>query len=113
MQYYREQHVHWLPNHGEFRWTSYYEFEGSRVKRQIDVHPDTVLLLQGGEVCEASLEEMGFQPSDHVQPEEFLSMWEQYSKTPHGTLRIHSPYLQAGVPSFRKMVEGQRGSDHS
>lgn len=95
LKYYKEVHREFLPS-GEFRWISYYEFEESHVKRQIDVFPDTVLLLTGFECCEADLEDMEFGREDQVEPEVFHQLWVQYSATPHGTRRTDNPFIRAG-----------------
>lgn len=81
-----------------FRWTSYYEYtDDSFCTRQIDVFPDSVLLLRRPECCEAPLASMSFERHNEISGEEFVRLWDKSRKIPHSTRRLDSPLIRWGL----------------
>lgn len=74
--------------------TVYFEFHGDAIMRQIEVHPDIVLLLQGEEVGCGALNEFQFTTDEGATAIEFDQVWKQWSNRPHGTRRVDSPIVK-------------------
>ncbi len=80
-----------------YNFTSWYEFEGDRAVRQIDIYEGGgVLLLEGSEHCtEAPLQDMD--RDEEIRGEEFQSLWAELKTRPHGTRRTDSPFLKKAM----------------
>lgn len=85
-------------------YTAYYEYDGEWVTRQIDLFPETVLLLVPPEASDARFSDVAHVPSQMISHQTFNELWERYAAQPHGTKRTDSPLLKA--PWF---VRGEPG----
>lgn len=79
---------------------AYYEFEGRWVVREIQIYPETTLLLHGFDCCDLSLDAMAFKPEEKVSSEVFLHLWQASLRQPHGTSRMDSPLLKPILKRF-------------